>query len=146
MIVQMKKLTLLCVAHDRAETLKALRELGVLHVTPVTSPAGTDRSPVIENSFRLMFAVVTAAAVPPLPPLSRTAEMIPMRASGATTSPSAASRKPATKMPLLFSCCCTFPPDGQRVVQSSGQVRRSLGTLVPNRLGVEPVTILVGLR
>ena len=29
MIVQMKKLTLLCVAHDRAETLKALRELGV---------------------------------------------------------------------------------------------------------------------
>ena len=41
MIVQMKKLTLLCVAHDRAETLKALRELGVLHVTPVTSPAGT---------------------------------------------------------------------------------------------------------
>lgn len=41
MIVPMKKLTLLCVAHDRAETLKALRELGVLHVTPVTSPAST---------------------------------------------------------------------------------------------------------
>ena len=41
MIVPMKKLTLLCVAHDRAETLKALRDLGVLHVSPVVAPAGS---------------------------------------------------------------------------------------------------------
>ena len=41
MIVPMKKLTLLCVAHDRAATLEALRGLGVLHVKPVVPPTGT---------------------------------------------------------------------------------------------------------
>ncbi|RKX40683.1 MAG: hypothetical protein DRP64_12320 [Verrucomicrobia bacterium] len=40
MIVKMKKVTLLCVAHDRAATLEALRGLGVLHVKPVVLPAG----------------------------------------------------------------------------------------------------------
>lgn len=40
MIVPMKKLTVLCVAHDRKATLAALRELGVLHVTPVVPPLG----------------------------------------------------------------------------------------------------------
>lgn len=41
MIVKMKKLTLLCLAHARAETLAALRGLGVLHVKPVVHPAGS---------------------------------------------------------------------------------------------------------
>lgn len=41
MIVQMKKVTVLGLAHDRAATLEALRELGVLHVKPVVPPAGT---------------------------------------------------------------------------------------------------------
>ena len=41
MIVQMKKVTLLCVAHDRATTLEALRGLGVLHVKPVVAPSGS---------------------------------------------------------------------------------------------------------
>lgn len=41
MIVHMKKLTVLGLAHDRAATLEALRELGVLHVKPVVAPAGT---------------------------------------------------------------------------------------------------------
>jgi V/A-type H+/Na+-transporting ATPase subunit I len=41
MIVQMKKVTLLCLAHDRAATLEALRNLGVLHVKPVVPPAGS---------------------------------------------------------------------------------------------------------
>ncbi|HAL92795.1 MAG TPA: hypothetical protein DCM68_07210 [Verrucomicrobia bacterium] len=40
MIVQMKKLTLLCLAHARAETLDTLRGLGVLHVKPVVPPSG----------------------------------------------------------------------------------------------------------
>ena len=40
MIVPMKKATLLCLAHDRAATLDALRNLGVLHVKPVVPPAG----------------------------------------------------------------------------------------------------------
>ncbi len=40
MIVQMQKVTLMCVAHDRAATLEALRGLGVLHVKPVVPPTG----------------------------------------------------------------------------------------------------------
>ncbi len=40
MIVPMQKVTLLCVAHDRAVTLETLRHLGVLHVKPVVPPAG----------------------------------------------------------------------------------------------------------
>jgi V/A-type H+/Na+-transporting ATPase subunit I len=41
MIVPMKKVTLLCLAHDRAATLEVLRGLGVLHVKPVVHPAGS---------------------------------------------------------------------------------------------------------
>ena len=42
MIVPMTKLTLLCRAADRESTLRALAELGVLHVTPMTAPGGAD--------------------------------------------------------------------------------------------------------
>ena len=42
MIVPMTKLTLLCRAADRDATLKALAELGVLHVTPMNAPGGAD--------------------------------------------------------------------------------------------------------
>ena len=42
MIVPMQKLTLLCLAHDRAATLETLRNLGVLHVKPFVPPAGGD--------------------------------------------------------------------------------------------------------
>lgn len=38
MIVKMKKLTLLCLEDDRSATLDALRDLGVLHITPVAQP------------------------------------------------------------------------------------------------------------
>ena len=68
MIVQMKKLTLLCVAHDRAATLEALRGLGVLHVTPVTSPASTGLEDAREKAaglLRLLEAVPVAAELPP---------------------------------------------------------------------------------
>ena len=68
MIVQMKKLTLLCVAHDRAATLKELRELGVLHVTPVTSPASTGLEDAREKAAglqRLLEAVPVSATLPP---------------------------------------------------------------------------------
>ena len=40
MIVPMLKLTLLCRAADRASALAALRDLGVLHVTPSVAPSG----------------------------------------------------------------------------------------------------------
>lgn len=68
MIVQMKKLTLLCVAHDRAATLKELRELGVLHVTPVTSPASTGLEDAREKAAglqRLLEAVPVSTEMPP---------------------------------------------------------------------------------
>jgi V/A-type H+-transporting ATPase subunit I len=68
MIVQMKKLTLLCVAHDRGATLDALRGLGVLHVTPVTSPASTGLEDAREKAaglLRLLEAVPVAAELPP---------------------------------------------------------------------------------
>lgn len=68
MIVQMKKLTLLCVAHDRAATLDALRGLGVLHVTPVTSPASTGLEDAREKAAglqRLLEAIPVTAELPP---------------------------------------------------------------------------------
>lgn len=40
MIVKMKKVTLLCVEHAREKALEALRNLGVMHVTPIVPPAG----------------------------------------------------------------------------------------------------------
>jgi len=40
MIIKMQKVTLMCVAHDRAATLETLRGLGVLHVKPVVLPTG----------------------------------------------------------------------------------------------------------
>ena len=40
MIVRMKKVTILCTAGSRGETLDVLRDLGVLHVEHVRPPAG----------------------------------------------------------------------------------------------------------
>ena len=42
MIVPMLKLTLLCRAADRSSALAALRDLGVLHVTPSVAPSGAN--------------------------------------------------------------------------------------------------------
>ena len=42
MIVRMKKVTLLCIAARRDETLDALRNLGVMHLSHTQPPAGDD--------------------------------------------------------------------------------------------------------
>jgi len=42
MIVKMKKLTILCLEDDKDATLERLRELGAVHLLPVTPPEGTD--------------------------------------------------------------------------------------------------------
>jgi V/A-type H+/Na+-transporting ATPase subunit I len=42
MIVSMTKVTLLCLASDTDATLERLRDLGVLHVTHITEPAGPE--------------------------------------------------------------------------------------------------------
>ena len=64
MIVQMKKLTLLCLAHDRAATLEALRSLGVLHVKPAVHPAGTGLEDAREKAagLRRLLEALPAAA------------------------------------------------------------------------------------
>jgi len=42
MIVDMKKITLLCVETEKASTLEELRNLGVLHLSPLKEPTGDD--------------------------------------------------------------------------------------------------------
>lgn len=42
MIVQMKKITLVCLDRDRESTLQELRDLGVVHLLPITDPQGAD--------------------------------------------------------------------------------------------------------
>ncbi len=73
MIVPMKKLTLLCVAHDRAATLEALRELGALHVTPVVSPAGSGLDVAREKAAGLRRVVEALPAAPDAKPTGRDA-------------------------------------------------------------------------
>lgn len=68
MIVQMKKLTLLCLAHDRAATLETLRGLGVLHVKPVVQPTGSGLEDAREKAAglkRLLEAIPAAEGAKP---------------------------------------------------------------------------------
>ena len=73
MIVQMKKLTLLCLAHDRAATLEALRGLGVLHVTPVVPPAGSGLEDAREKAAGLRRLLEAIPSVKDAPPTGRDA-------------------------------------------------------------------------
>ena len=73
MIVPMKKLTLLCVAHDRAATLEALRGLGVLHVRPTVPPAGAGLEVAREKAAGLRRLLEAIPAVQEAPPTGRTA-------------------------------------------------------------------------
>ena len=68
MIVQMKKVTVLGLAHDRAATLEALRDLGVLHVKPVVPPAGTGLEQAREKTVglrQLLNALPASSDAPP---------------------------------------------------------------------------------
>jgi len=40
MITPMKKVTILCLDSDRQKSLETLRDLGILHVTPLKNPTG----------------------------------------------------------------------------------------------------------
>ena len=66
MIVPMKKATLLCLAHDRAATLDALRNLGVLHVKPVVPPAGAGLEDAREKAagLRRLLDAIPGVACP----------------------------------------------------------------------------------
>lgn len=73
MIVPMKKLTLLCLAHDRAATLEALRGLGVLHVKPVVTPAGSGLEDAREKAAGLYRLLEAIPAIPGAKPTARDA-------------------------------------------------------------------------
>ena len=73
MIVQMKKLTLLCLAHDRAATLEALRGLGVLHVKPVVVPSGSGLEQAREKATGLRRLLEAVPAVEGAKPTGREA-------------------------------------------------------------------------
>jgi len=70
-IIRMKKLTLLCIGSERARTLEALRDLGVLHVRPVVAPAGQpleqarNRASALENLLARLPAAAPEGAVAP---------------------------------------------------------------------------------
>ena len=57
MIVEMKKITLLCMAQSRATTVKALRELGVVHITGVEPREHADLSRAREHLERATHAL-----------------------------------------------------------------------------------------
>ena len=73
MIVPMKKLTLLCVAHDRAATLEALRGLGVLHVRPTVPPTGAGLEVAREKAAGLRRLLEAIPVVKDAPPTGRAA-------------------------------------------------------------------------
>ena len=71
MIVQMQKLTLLCLAHDRAATLETLRELGVLHVKPVVVPSSSHLEEAREKAAGLRRLLEAIPEVPDAKPTGR---------------------------------------------------------------------------
>ena len=73
MIVKMKKLTLLCVAHDRAATLEALRELGVMHVKPAVHPSGSGLEDAREKAAGLRRLIEAIPSAPDAKPTGRDA-------------------------------------------------------------------------
>ena len=73
MIVRMKKVTLLCLAHDRAATLEALRGLGVLHVKPVVVPSGSGLEQAREKATGLRRLLEAVPAVEGAKPTGREA-------------------------------------------------------------------------
>ncbi|MGD9782494.1 MAG: V-type ATP synthase subunit I [Kiritimatiellia bacterium] len=67
----MQKLTLLCLAHDRAATLEALRSLGVLHVKPVVVPSSSHLEEAREKAAGLRRLLEAIPAVPDAKPTGR---------------------------------------------------------------------------
>ena len=73
MIVPMKKVSLLCLASDSESTLEALREMGILHLAPVTPPASAE----LETSQKRHEEAVAARAVLDVVATSKAAEHTP---------------------------------------------------------------------
>lgn len=76
MIVRMKKVTLLCVAARRDETLAALRDLGVMHLAHVHPPAGGDLDRAREHLNRVQRALEVLPRRPQAQPSGRSADEV----------------------------------------------------------------------
>ena len=59
MIVEMKKITLLCLAEDATGTLDALRDVGVLHLQHVNDPGSADLAKLRDDHARAVLALNT---------------------------------------------------------------------------------------
>ncbi len=76
MIVPMNKVVLLCTAGSRDRTLDALRDLGVLHLTPIQPPAGEDLDRGRERAHRVRHALDVLPKKPRTAPSGRDAEAV----------------------------------------------------------------------
>ncbi len=77
MIVPMQKVTILCLESDTETTLEALRDLGVLHVTPCTAPTGDTAKDAHERLAHARHAVESIEAHDKHPHLHKTPETDP---------------------------------------------------------------------
>lgn len=68
MIVPMKKITILALAHQREETLNALRGLGAVHLTPFQPPSGGDLEDARRAADEARDAVTTLERLADAPP------------------------------------------------------------------------------
>ena len=60
MIVDMKKITLVCLESDRDTALNALRELGVLHLEPAASDGNSDGAAAVASELARTESAVAA--------------------------------------------------------------------------------------
>lgn len=57
MITPMKKVTIFCLDSDRRKSLESLRDMGILHVTPLRNPAGSDLNSAKNDVLRVQKAL-----------------------------------------------------------------------------------------
>lgn len=57
MITPMKKVTIFCLDSDRRKSLGSLRDMGILHVTPLRNPAGSDLNSAKSDVLRVQKAL-----------------------------------------------------------------------------------------
>jgi V/A-type H+-transporting ATPase subunit I len=65
MIVPMKKVTLVCMASDQKSTLDSLRDLGVMHLTPITEPLSEEIDKARANLQKAESAVTILDGIKP---------------------------------------------------------------------------------
>ena len=57
MITPMKKVTIICLDSDKQASLERLREMGILHITPLKNPTGSSLNAVRNDLLRVQKAL-----------------------------------------------------------------------------------------